>query len=366
VRPFLARLRAVGKEGAGNVAARGAWAQLVRRGPGVLPAVLAAWDGADPVAANWLRAAVDAIAERAVRAGRPLPARRLEAFFLDTRHAGPARRLAYEWLARVDPSAPSRLLPRALHDPSAEMRRDAVERTLKEARALLDKGDRPAATAAYRKALSGAVARDQVDRIAKQLQGLGVAVDPAAHLGLVRHWWLVGPFDNAGGAGFRTAYPPEKGVDPARTYRGKGGAMLRWKESTTADPYGVLDLNKALGEQRGAVAFAFVAFTAPAARPVEIRAGSDNALQIFLNGRRVFAREEYHHGMRLDQHVAAGALRAGRNEILVKVCQNEQTEDWAQTWSFQLRVCDEAGAAVPGIVLTGQGNGRPAAGEVRR
>jgi hypothetical protein len=65
--PLLACLRAVGKEGAGNAAAQKAWRELVRRGPGVLPAVLAAWDGADPVAANWLRSAVDAIAERAVQ-----------------------------------------------------------------------------------------------------------------------------------------------------------------------------------------------------------------------------------------------------------------------------------------------------------
>jgi hypothetical protein len=39
-------------------------------------------------------------------------------------------------------------------------------------------------------------------------------------------------------------------------------------------------------------------------------------------------------------------LKKGRNEILVKICQNEQTEDWAQTWDFQLRVCDALGTAV--------------------
>jgi hypothetical protein len=50
--------------------------------------------------------------------------------------------------------------------------------------------------------------------------------------------------------------------------------------------------------------------------------------------------------MRMDQHVGAGVLHAGRNEILVKICQNEQTEDWAQSWSFQLRVCDASGVAV--------------------
>jgi hypothetical protein len=39
-------------------------------------------------------------------------------------------------------------------------------------------------------------------------------------------------------------------------------------------------------------------------------------------------------------------LTAGMNVILLKVCQNEQTEDWAQDWKFQLRVSDSSGAAV--------------------
>jgi hypothetical protein len=39
-------------------------------------------------------------------------------------------------------------------------------------------------------------------------------------------------------------------------------------------------------------------------------------------------------------------MKAGRNVILVKICQNEQTEEWAQVWQFQLRVCDPTGNAI--------------------
>jgi hypothetical protein len=48
-------------------------------------------------------------------------------------------------------------------------------------------------------------------------------------------------------------------------------------------------------------------------------------------------------------------LQAGKNVILVKVCQNEQTESWAQRWEFQLRVCDSIGAAIlaPNRLATG-------------
>ena len=53
-----------------------------------------------------------------------------------------------------------------------------------------------------------------------------------------------------------------------------------------------------------------------------------------------------HHGGGLDQYAARATLKKGANVILLKVCQNEQTEMWAQDWRFQLRVCEPIGAAV--------------------
>jgi hypothetical protein len=358
---LVARIRAVRREGGGNVEAARAWKELVKRGPAVLPALLAGMED-DPVAANWLRAAVDAVAERALAAGRPLPQADLEKFLADTRHARVARRLAYEWLVRADRSAADRLLPGMLHDPSPELRRDAVARVITEAKSLLVKGHREAATAAYRKAFGGATDKDQVDLLAGQLKTLGVKVDLARHFGCVCRWQLLGPFDHTAGVGFAAVYPPERGVDLAAHYKGKAGKEVRWHEHTTTSPYGVVDLNRAVGKHNGAVAYAFAVVASPRAQSVQVRAGSTNAVKVFLNGKPIFAREEYHHGQALDQYVARGTLRAGRNELLVKVCQNEQKDDWAQNWSFQVRLCDPAGAAVPFRVeptkLTRRG-GRP-------
>jgi hypothetical protein len=344
---LLARIQKVGREGAGNPEAARAWKELVARGPAVLPTLLGAMDDENAVASNWLRAAVDAVGEKAVRAGRPLPKAELEKFVAQTKHARVARRLAYEWLCQVDKTAPDRLLPKMIQDPSPELRRDAVARVLDEADKHFDKKDAKAAVAAYRKALSGACDRDQVDRIAERLDKLGVKVDLASHFGFVRHWHLVAPFDNRGGAGFDKAYPPERGVDLSARYKGKGGTEVRWAEHTTNDPYGLVDLNKALARHKGVVAYAYAVIDAPEARPVEVRLGSITSIKVFLNGKQIFARDEYHHGMQLDQYVGRGALKAGRNELLVKVCQNEQTEEWAQAWTFQARLCDVTGAAVP-------------------
>lgn len=348
--PLLARVKAVAGEGKGNVEASAAMKELVKQGPEALPEILAAIDDASPLTANWLRSAVDAVADRALLGGKSLPEKKLEAFVRDTRHSGLARRLAYEWLVRIDARTPERLLPDMLDDPGAELRRDAVAVVLKEAQEYFDKEQKAAATATYRKALKHARERDQVQLIAARLKKLDVDIDLTTHFGFITRWQVVGSFDNKKGVGFHTVYPPEKGVDPAAVYKDKDGAAIRWQEHETKLPLGLVDFNKIYGNLHGTTAYAHAVVTSPSERPVELRASSNNALQIYLNGKQIFGREEYHHGTRMDQHVGKGTLRAGRNEILVKVCQNEQTEAWAQSWTFQLRVCDHLGAAVPLVV----------------
>jgi len=39
-------------------------------------------------------------------------------------------------------------------------------------------------------------------------------------------------------------------------------------------------------------------------------------------------------------------LKMGANTILLKVCQNEDVQDWTREWEFQLRVCDATGTAI--------------------
>src|SRR6516165_516885 len=154
--PLLARIKAVGKEGEGNSVAAKAWKELIRLGPDALVDILTALDNATPSAANWLRSAVDAIAEKTLADKKKLPTAKLEAFVRDRGHAGIGRRLAYEWLVRVDPTAPGRLLPDMLDDPGAELRREAVDVVLKSAQEFFDKDDKAAAKAGYQRAFEAA------------------------------------------------------------------------------------------------------------------------------------------------------------------------------------------------------------------
>jgi hypothetical protein len=344
VGPLIDAIKRVDKYGAGHRDATAALRQLQQADGTQLFDILRGMDDCGPLAANWLRGAFETVAQREMNR-RKLAGKDLESFVTDHKHGDQSRRLAYEWLARVDAAAPDRLLPTMLDDPSLELRYDAIERTLNEIEA--QSGGLPQTTLAarYRDLLTHARDLEQIKSIAEKLKKAGEEVDLIRHYGFVTGWMLIGPFDNREGKGFAAIYPPEKQVDFAATHRGKS-AELRWQEFTTDDPHGLVDLNRAIGKNMGAVAYAAAQFTSDRERPIELRMGCINACKIWLNGELLLAREVYHTGMDIDQYVGKGKLRPGRNLILVKVCQNEQTEDWAQSWQFQLRVCDSRGTAV--------------------
>ena len=109
---------------------------------------------------------------------------------------------------------------------------------------------------------------------------------------------------------------------------------------------GVVDLTKALDKHKGAVTYAYAEFLADKAQPADFRLGCINATKLWVNGKELSANHVYHAGMQVDQYIAKGELLAGKNTILLKVCQNEQKEAWAQDWKFQLRVCDKIGTAI--------------------
>jgi hypothetical protein len=346
IAPSLEVLRKVDREGKGHRAATQAWAQITASADAdQLPTILTAMDGAGPLAANWLRAAVDAIAERQVQGKGMLPIANLEAFLNQKQHDQRARRLAYEWIARADSTAPDRLVPQFLDDPSLELRRDAVAKVLTAAEKSTSDGKSEEALATYRKALVSARDLDQLKVITEALQKLGQKVDLAHHFGFVQDWQLIGPFDNRQGKGFDVAYPPENGVDLAANYPGQNGEV-RWSANHTDDEYGQVDLNKVIGKHMGAVAYATAEFNAPRNQAIELRMGSECAIKIWLNGKLLASSENYHANGTMDQYIGAGEIKQGKNVILLKICQNEQTEDWAQDWKFQMRVCDPTGGAV--------------------
>ncbi len=347
---LIAAVKSVAEKGQGHREAVAAAAALSKLGPDQLPTLLSAMNDASPLARNWLRGAFETAADRALSSSQSFPTAGLIAFFGNHDNNPAIRRLAFEWIAKVDQDFASKTIPEALDDPSTEMRRDAVAWHIDRAREFDEAGKKDLAQAAYQRALSGAGDHDQLKLLAKVLkEQFSQEVDLIRHNGLIVDWRLIGPFDNKGKKGFDVVYPPEQEVDFSKTYQAEFEGMtneLKWTRLTGENPEGLYDIAKLTAPHKGAITYAAHEFFSDREQPVEFRFGTPNAWKLWLNGELLFGREEYHRGMFYDMYQVRGRLQPGRNVILMKVCQNEQKEDWAQAWTIQFRVCDLTGRAI--------------------
>ena len=172
-------------------------------------------------------------------------------------------------------------------------------------------------------------------------------VDAVQHLGIVVDWWLVGPFDAPQKTGFAKVFEPENKVDLQAKYRGQAGEIA-WKKHHETDTLGQLDLNKQLGTTREAVGYAYAEIDVPREQAAQVRCGADDNCSVWLNGDKVFGRDQWLNGTRFDRFVTPIQLKAGRNTLLVKICQGPQHKDpeVPNNWSLQLRLCDADGRGV--------------------
>jgi hypothetical protein len=349
----LAVIAKVGPQGAGSAAARAARDELAKRSVEILPQLLAAMDTSNVVAANWYRSIYEEIVERGLSQKETVwPVKYLKEYVSDARKSGRPRKLVLSLLERLDPDYRAQWLPTRLDDP--DFRSDAVALALEAgAQALRDKNEERA-KAEFRKAFEHARDSGQVTQAAQKLKALGESADVFAHLGLVTHWWLVGPFDAPEKTGFATAFEPETKVDLQAVYAGQGGKEIRWIKHRATDALGQLDLNAALGATREAVGYSYAEIEVAREQPAHLRCGADDNCSVWLNGRKVFAREQWLNGTRFDRFITPVTLAAGRNTLLVKVCQGPQHKDHEvpNNWSLQVRLCNEQGRGIEFRSLT--------------
>ncbi|MGI9427204.1 MAG: hypothetical protein ACR2NM_01000 [Bythopirellula sp.] len=340
-------------------AAQDSWREIVNTGGAEnLPLILQAMGGVagraprraskeiGPLTQNWLRAAVDTIAEREVQKTGSLPTELLETFVQDKSQSPRARRVAYEWLAKSDSTAPARLLPMMLDDASLELRYDAIALLLDEAEASADEA---AKLEKYQRALRSAREKGQLQACAEALKQLGQAPNMARQLGFLVEWKVIGPFDNTDRKGFNKIHLAVDQIDLDAEYAGKHG-QVSWidavAEQEQLEDMGKVDFNAALVEEKSVLAYAYTTFVADRELNVECRYESKEATKLWVNGAELAVNPVYHSGGGFDQYIVPCRLKQGQNEIVIKVCQNEQTQSWTKPWDFRLRVTDELGGAI--------------------
>lgn len=298
--------------------------------------VLKSMKGASPIGRNWLVGLANAIYRQSPEG----KSAELQTFLGDVSQDGEARYTAFRWLTENDEVLKSNLLSGMLLDPSLELRYDAVARVLADAETMSE--------SQLKILLDAARHPEQVIAIIGRLDKAGVKMDQAAHFGFLTQWKFIGPFDNVGSMNFDKVYPIETDWTKnqlAETYEGKTG-RVEWMSHAVDSPEGTIDFAKLYNNEKGCIVYGAAIVNVPADIPCEVRVGCYNAQKVWVNGDLVVANEVYHTGMQIDQYIAPIRLKAGENRILIKVCQNEQKEAWAQQFLFQARLCDETGKAI--------------------
>ncbi|MBU6172419.1 MAG: HEAT repeat domain-containing protein [Planctomycetes bacterium] len=299
-----------------------------------LTAVLESMRGATPLGRNWL----SGVANNLYRKQQAQSGDALMKFLQDTTQDGEARYKAFIWLTENSPEQRSLLLSKMLEDPSPEIRYAAIENSLGSAKE----------PESLQRLLNVARHPDQVVGLIKKLEEAGSIVDQAKHFGFVGTWNLIGPFDHVGTKNFNKSFPIETDWVQgkiAESYEGKKQAV-KWQEYTSKEKDGNIDLAVIFANEKGCIVYGTTEFNSPIEGPAEIRLGCINGHKIWLNGKLVMSNEVYHSSTQIDQYIEPIELKKGTNRILIKVCQNEQTEAWAQRYQFMLRITDSTGKAI--------------------
>ena len=341
-------VRAIGTEGKGFQEAIPAARGLQQLPAEKLFVVLNGADGVNPIAENWIRGIAFGIAQRS---GTPAISE-LKNYVVDQGNNAIGRGIAMELIKREDASSAEKMLDELLDDPSLAIREMAVEQAIGKAESLA-KSQADSAVEIYRETLAAARHPKQLSRIVASLSDLGESVTTAGAFSLILDWKSIAPFNNEGGVGYEAVYGPEKqfasdgSVDLQKQYDGKNG-QISWQDVSGSSDEGLVNLAETYNKEKGAVAYLFAEFDSADAKAAQVRLGCINANKVWVNGEEVMATEVYHSGSMLDQYIAPFELKKGTNTILLKICQNEQEESWAQRWEFQFRITDPTGKGLQG------------------
>lgn len=338
--------------GSGIPSATAAAAELNRRGIS-LEELIGKAAGANPVSKNWILSIAQSMGDR-------MPAdqsrQSLEKLLADKQADGELRYWALDRLSDLQPGTREQRLDGRTDDPSLDIRYEAIEAALKKLPApdsiKDDDGAKKQAISSYRKLLDSSRLPDQMTSINAKLKELDSEVDMRQHFGFVSSWQVIGPFESRNTAGYDIVYPPEaeylqnSKVTVSQKYEGKAG-QVTWQAASSDKPDGVVDLNAIYANEKGAAIYGYAVIQSPVAVDCQVRFGSANANKVWVNGTEVSANNVYHTGSAIDQYLAPVQLKRGPNTVLIKVCQNEQTEPWAQDFGFKLRFTDATGLAIP-------------------
>jgi tetratricopeptide (TPR) repeat protein len=169
-------------------------------------------------------------------------------------------------------------------------------------------------------------------------------------LGLLRDFWVLGPFDAQGRSGLERIYPVELTLpDPRRgqCYPGKTHEVCWRRTPDEVARQGAVVLGALLRPDNDAVAYVLAYLHSDRACWAALRLGSPGPIKAWLNRRPVMSRDVVRPAA-LDQDAALLSLPRGESVLLVK------TVVTTGTWQMFVRLTDPQGVPLPGVTANAE------------
>lgn len=133
-------------------------------------------------------------------------------------------------------------------------------------------------------------------------------------------WYAIGPFRHPGGvSNFDARFSPEtEPFDPNKVHKGKRDMPVKWTKKNYQD--GTVNSLMEYGNNCATYLYREIEAAAPLRLPVSL--GSDDTLTVWINGEKVVS-ENVGRACAPDQTRAVLTLKAGKNGLLMKICNGD-------------------------------------------
>jgi alpha-glucosidase (family GH31 glycosyl hydrolase) len=171
--------------------------------------------------------------------------------------------------------------------------------------------------------------RTRLGRFRFSLHGTPLLIEHVAATAIasLTRFSVVGPFawDWRHEIAHITEAPETAALNAAATFTGRGGAPVSWRTAAPGPKWPV-DLRASFGERDG-LAYAATVILSPRRQEATLHFSAGDKLEAFLNGAKIITLDDHSpHGAAFPS--ASVTLQAGRNELLIKLC------DGGGGWGF--------------------------------
>jgi serine/threonine protein kinase len=128
-------------------------------------------------------------------------------------------------------------------------------------------------------------------------------------------WHFIGPFDDLRGAGFHTVYPPEQEIDLSKSYPGKDGKSVAWKEYLNFPLGPRLQSRTFFADTLMSCAYFYCPIESRIVQTLPVRFFQQESLKVWLNGKQLLSLNSPQNL----ENTAQLDLQPGTNHLLLKI-----------------------------------------------